>query len=197
MCGICGIFDRSGSPADNSLLDEMISIIRHRGPDGDGRFIDREVGLGHRRLSIIDVEGSRSPSRMRTGRCRLSSMARFTTSSNCEELASRPSFSRRARIPRLSSMPTSNGARLRQAVQWNVRFRHLGLRASANFSWRGITSESSRSTTSRSEVACCFASEIKALLADPKLPREVDHDALAELFTFPIRTLAKDPFQRD
>ena len=39
----------------------MTAILRHRGPDGEGYFIDGEVGLGHRRLSIIDVDGGAQP----------------------------------------------------------------------------------------------------------------------------------------
>jgi asparagine synthase (glutamine-hydrolysing) len=44
MCGICGIFDLDGRPISRGLLDEMTDSIRHRGPDGDGRFVDGEVG---------------------------------------------------------------------------------------------------------------------------------------------------------
>ncbi|MGH9370691.1 MAG: asparagine synthetase B, partial [Vicinamibacterales bacterium] len=61
MCGITGIFDRSGAPADRALLNRMTSVIQHRGPDGAGEFCDREVALGHRRLSIIDVDGGSQP----------------------------------------------------------------------------------------------------------------------------------------
>ncbi len=61
MCGICGIFDRSGKHINQSVLKKMTSVIKHRGPDGEGLFIDGEVGLGHRRLSIIDVEGGAQP----------------------------------------------------------------------------------------------------------------------------------------
>src|ERR1700694_785858 len=61
MCGICGIFDRRGAPVDEQTLEAMISVLRHRGPDGTGRFVDGNVGLGHLRLSIIDVEGGSQP----------------------------------------------------------------------------------------------------------------------------------------
>jgi asparagine synthase (glutamine-hydrolysing) len=57
MCGISGILDRSGRPVDRDVLKRMTSVIRHRGPDGEGYFVEQEVGLGHRRLSIIDIEG--------------------------------------------------------------------------------------------------------------------------------------------
>src|SRR5579862_1496895 len=61
MCGICGVFDLSGNPISSELLSEMTSAIQHRGPDGSGMFVDREVGLGHRRLSIIDLDGGAQP----------------------------------------------------------------------------------------------------------------------------------------
>jgi len=56
MCGICGKlnFDRN-EPVDLSLIGRMSDAIAHRGPDGDGHYFGRGVGLGHRRLSIIDL----------------------------------------------------------------------------------------------------------------------------------------------
>lgn len=56
MCGIAGIlhFDRS-RPVDKDILISMRDSIIHRGPDGAGIYIDNEVGLAHRRLSIIDL----------------------------------------------------------------------------------------------------------------------------------------------
>ncbi len=61
MCGICGVFNRNGGQIDPYALDRMIETIRHRGPDGDGKFVDGELGLGHRRLSIIDIGGGAQP----------------------------------------------------------------------------------------------------------------------------------------
>lgn len=55
MCGIAGIFNLSGQPVSVSLLKRMTDIISHRGPDGDGFWIDSSIGFGHRRLSIIDL----------------------------------------------------------------------------------------------------------------------------------------------
>ncbi|HYG36030.1 MAG TPA: asparagine synthetase B, partial [Clostridia bacterium] len=61
MCGICGIFDLAGNPIDRETLARMSEVIQHRGPDGAGEYVDGEVGLGHRRLSIIDVGGGSQP----------------------------------------------------------------------------------------------------------------------------------------
>jgi asparagine synthase (glutamine-hydrolysing) len=59
MCGICGYINPEG--ATEAAIDRMASAIAHRGPDGQGIFTRGPVGLGHRRLSIIDLEGGRQP----------------------------------------------------------------------------------------------------------------------------------------
>lgn len=57
MCGIAGIIDLNTENISHSRLKSMTDIIAHRGPDGDGHWIssNKRVGLGHRRLSIIDL----------------------------------------------------------------------------------------------------------------------------------------------
>jgi asparagine synthase (glutamine-hydrolysing) len=62
MCGISGISNyKTGRPVEPSCLRLMTDLISHRGPDGEGHHIDCDLGLGHRRLSIIDLEGGRQP----------------------------------------------------------------------------------------------------------------------------------------
>jgi asparagine synthase (glutamine-hydrolysing) len=55
MCGIAGIFNLNGEPVSPVVLRKMTEAIAHRGPDGEGFFTDSFVGLGHRRLAIIDL----------------------------------------------------------------------------------------------------------------------------------------------
>ena len=55
MCGIAGTLQLDGSPADPALVARMCDAIRHRGPDDAGLLVEGIVGLGHRRLSIIDL----------------------------------------------------------------------------------------------------------------------------------------------
>ena len=55
MCGIAGIYNLNGENVSKSILKEMTNSIKHRGPDGDGFFIENNIGLGHRRLSILDL----------------------------------------------------------------------------------------------------------------------------------------------
>jgi asparagine synthase (glutamine-hydrolysing) len=55
MCGICGQFNLNGHAVDRPVIERMTASIRHRGPDSDGVFVRGPAGLGHRRLSIIDL----------------------------------------------------------------------------------------------------------------------------------------------
>jgi asparagine synthase (glutamine-hydrolysing) len=62
MCGIAGIFDTRGRrPVSRALLARMTEAIHHRGPDESGVHVEPGVGLGHRRLSIIDVSTGQQP----------------------------------------------------------------------------------------------------------------------------------------
>ncbi len=72
MCGICGKLTTNGNPVEEGLIRRMASVMKHRGPDNDGIYlspprsagagVDTSVGLGHRRLSIIDLsEAGRQP----------------------------------------------------------------------------------------------------------------------------------------
>ena len=61
MCGICGVIHFDGKPVERDLLTAMNERLAHRGPDGDGYFIDGGVGLAMRRLKIIDIAGSDQP----------------------------------------------------------------------------------------------------------------------------------------
>lgn len=55
MCGIAGIFNLRGEPVPAGLLRRMTDSMAHRGPDGEGHYVDGPIGLGHRRLAIIDL----------------------------------------------------------------------------------------------------------------------------------------------
>ena len=55
MCGIVGQLNFDNSPVSPVILKKMTEVIKHRGPDGEGHWIDENVGFGHRRLSIIDL----------------------------------------------------------------------------------------------------------------------------------------------
>ncbi|MBI4475295.1 MAG: asparagine synthase (glutamine-hydrolyzing) [Acidobacteria bacterium] len=62
MCAICGTVNfNDDNPVHQSLIERMTTVQAHRGPDDSGYFIEGNVGLGHRRLSIIDLSGGRQP----------------------------------------------------------------------------------------------------------------------------------------
>ena len=62
MCGICGIINyKDRSPVNPEVLNRMIRILNHRGPDDEGNFTDGYAGLGIRRLSVIDPGGGTQP----------------------------------------------------------------------------------------------------------------------------------------
>ena len=71
MCGIAGIFHyETVKPVDPRRVERMTDALGHRGPDGSGVWTAPGVGLGHRRLSIIDLEGSPQPMHAADGRAR-------------------------------------------------------------------------------------------------------------------------------
>jgi asparagine synthase (glutamine-hydrolysing) len=61
MCGIAGILRWQGPPIQRCEIEQMTGALAHRGPDAEGFLIRDRVALGHRRLSIIDVEGGKQP----------------------------------------------------------------------------------------------------------------------------------------
>lgn len=58
MCGIAGVVDRRGGPVDRAVVEAMTRALAHRGPDDEGVEIHENVGLGHRRLSIVDLSAA-------------------------------------------------------------------------------------------------------------------------------------------
>lgn len=61
MCGICGFTSSIGREEDERLIEIMKSYLHHRGPDDEGSYFSNECVLGHRRLSIIDIETGHQP----------------------------------------------------------------------------------------------------------------------------------------
>lgn len=71
MCGIAGYLSFSSEPVQESVLKKMTDVISHRGPDGEGHWINpaKKIGFGHRRLSIIDLsENGKQPFHYSNGR---------------------------------------------------------------------------------------------------------------------------------
>mgnify|MGYP001809818184 FL=1 len=71
MCGIVGVRRFDGSNVDTRLLREMTSRLTHRGPDAEGYWSSGSIGIGHRRLSIIDLASSSQPMASADGTCHM------------------------------------------------------------------------------------------------------------------------------
>lgn len=185
MCGITGIFDRSGAPADRELLTRMTEALAHRGPDGSGSFVHQEAALGHRRLSIIDVEGGAQPMANADGSVQvvfngeiynfvelrkelIALGCAFRTRSDTEVIVHAYERWGERLVDRLNGMFAFAIYDVRSRRMLLARD-HLGIKP---LYYTAIGSQ------------FLFASEIKALLRHPGLQREIDRDALAELFTF-------------
>lgn len=61
MCGICGEFNFSKKNVNKDIMHSMLEVLHHRGPDDEGMYIHETIGLGHKRLSIIDLDTGRQP----------------------------------------------------------------------------------------------------------------------------------------
>ena len=184
MCGIAGIFRCDGAAPGPELLRAMTSAIAHRGPDGDGFFCDGPVGLGHRRLAIIDLVTGDQPMSADDGSAVLifngeiynfrelrreleARGAAFRTTSDTEVILRAYEAWGVDCLPRLRGMFTF--------ALWDKARRRLFLARDRVgikplvYAWDGRR--------------LLFGSEIKALLEDPALPRELDWEALRDFLT--------------
>jgi asparagine synthase (glutamine-hydrolysing) len=185
MCAICGIFDFTGAPIGTGLLGAMLRVQEHRGPDGSGTFVEGSVGLGHRRLSIIDLGGGAQPISNEDEnlqivfngeiynfielRKELEAFGhRFKTHSDTEVILHAYEQWGADSLRRLNGM-FAFAIWDRSRGELFIARDHLGIKPLYH-------------TTVGNQFV--FASEIKAVLEHPDYDREVDLEALAELFTF-------------
>ena len=185
MCGITGIYDRSGRPIERDVLERMNLSLAHRGPDGSGMLIDGEVGLGHRRLSIIDVEGGTQPIGNEDGSLQVVFNGEIYNFVELREELQKFGH----RFATLSDTEVIVHAYEQWGEDCVSHFN--GMFAFALFDGRDRSLFLARDhlgikplyyATAGSQVI--FASEVKALLQHPGVRPELSIDALAELFTF-------------
>lgn len=200
MCGIVGVLDQSGaSPPDPDVVDRMIALVRHRGPEAAALYIDDHVGLGHARLSIVDLAGGLQPLSSQDEslwlicngevfnyvelRAELEARGhRFKTGSDCETILHL--YEERG----LDCVHAINGQFA--FALWDRRRRRLVL-ARDRLGIRPLFF-----TEAGGHVV--FGSEIKALLSHPAVSRELDPVSLGQVFTgwsaVPPRTIFKNIF---
>ena len=178
MCGITGYF--SNDPRARAALPAMTAALTHRGPDADGFHFDGPVGLGHRRLSVIDLAGSRQPLvsadgaiavvfngelyNFRALRRELQAAGHvFATQGDGEVLVHGWRQWGAGMLDRIAGM-FAFALWDRDRRELFVARDHLGVKP-LYYAWH--------------DGALVFGSEIKSLLPFPGLPRALDMDALA------------------
>ncbi|HEY5998742.1 MAG TPA: asparagine synthase (glutamine-hydrolyzing) [bacterium] len=182
MCGICGFT----GPADRETLGRMAGRLRHRGPDEDGFFADGRVNLGIRRLSIVDLETGHQPLANEDGSVRLVFNGEIY---NAPEL--RPELE--ARGHRFVTDHSDGEVALHLYEERGEAFAHALNGMFAIALWdaaRGrlllVRDRMGVKPLFFAEVpgGLLFGSEIKALLAHPACPRELDREAIWHYFSF-------------
>jgi asparagine synthase (glutamine-hydrolysing) len=186
MCGITGIANLDGAPVDPRLIVRMTDAIAHRGPDGDGQHTDGAVGLGNRRLAIIDLtEAGAQPMRNDRGDVAITYNGEVY---NFREL--RAELERAGRQFRSRS---DTEVVLRAYEEWGPSFveRLNGMFAFAIWDGRSRELLLARDRygikplyTAQLGSAFLFGSEIKSFLEHPDFRPELSTAHLLEYFTF-------------
>lgn len=195
MCGICGIvWNDRDRPVDADIIDRMTTSLAHRGPDGAGIHHEPGVALGHRRLSVIDVETGAQPL------CNEDATVWVTFNGeiyNFQKLrrqleANGHGFQTNSDTEVLVHLYEEDGPELVHRLRgmfafalWDSKTRSL-LLARDRLGKKPLVYAHDTS-------GLRFASELKSLLVDPAVQRDVDPDALDEYLTYqyspPPRTI--------
>ncbi|MBC8003673.1 MAG: asparagine synthase (glutamine-hydrolyzing) [Opitutaceae bacterium] len=186
MCAIVGLFNLNASAAPQEIaLRRMLGMVRHRGPDQFGIYLDDSVGLGNARLSIIDLGGGQQPITNEDGnlwivfngeifnyvelRSELEARGhRFSTHTDTEVILHLFEEEGPACLNRFNGQFA--------IAIWDVREKTLFL-ARDRLGVRPLF-------YTQVDGQILFASEIKALFADERVGREIDFVALEQVFTF-------------
>ena len=198
MCGVAGLVHIDGASASPLVLQRMTDAIAHRGPDGQGQWTDGPVGLGHRRLSIIDL----SPAGHQP---MVSPDHRFVLSYNGEIYNFRELRAELEAEGCWFRSQTDSEVVLHALARWGTKAisRFNGMFAFALWDRTEQRLLLARDRygikplyTYRQGGLLAFASEQKAILAIPGVDRRLDRAALYEYFTFQNfftdRTLLQD-----
>jgi len=201
VCGIAGIFQFNGDRVDPELLREMTALLKHRGPDGEGFYIGNDVGIGHRRLKIIDLsENGKQPMSNEDKTVWVSCNGEiYNYKKLTSELKSKGHFFRSR---------SDSEVIVHSYEEWGIRCieRFHGMFAFVLYDCRAKKMFLVRDRlgikplfyyTGKNRLL--FSSEIKAILVDPDVPREMDkkclHNYLSLNYVTAPLTLFKNIFQ--
>lgn len=186
MCGICGIFNLNGEPVSPVNLRKMTDTMLHRGPDGEGFYIDSFIGLGHRRLSIIDLSSAGHQPMITTD-------GQYAISYNGEVYNFQKLRIELESLGHQFRSRTDSEVILNAYAQWGPECVD---RFNGMFAFAVWDKARQKLFLARDRYGIkplyytfvnnyfLFASEQKAILTHPEVKREVDLEALLEYFTF-------------
>ncbi|MDX2085768.1 MAG: asparagine synthase (glutamine-hydrolyzing) [Candidatus Melainabacteria bacterium] len=186
MCGITGIFNTNGQPASAVLLRRMTDTIVHRGPDGEGYYVEGPVALGHRRLAIIDLSPAGHQPMM-------SPDGRFVLTFNGEVYNFQTLRLELESLGHAFHSRTDTEVVLHAYIQWGPAAIHRlnGMFALAIWDAREQTLFLARDRYGIKPLyyhwsgqTLLFGSEMKALLAHPACKRQLRPEGLLEYLTF-------------
>ncbi len=185
MCAIAGLFDPTGSrPFSPELIAAMTSVQAHRGPDGHGYYHAPGVALGHRRLSIIDVEGSPQPMLAAGSQVAIvfnGEIYNFADiRAELESLGHR--FRTRGDTETILLGWLEWGERVVERLRGMFAFAIHDARTHTLFLARDRLGVKPLHWAELPDGTIAFASEIKGLLAHPGLPRDLDPAAVEDYF---------------
>ena len=186
MCGIAGVLNLNAEPVARETVKRMTDAVAHRGPDGEGVYTDRAVGLGHRRLAIIDL----SPAGHQP---MLSSDERYALTYNGEIYNFRELRAELETLGHRFRSRTDSEVLLYAYAQWGEKAldRLNGMFAFAIWDRQDRSLFLARDRYgikplyyARRNGTFMFGSEVKAILAHPSYRAELDQEALLEYLTF-------------
>ena len=185
MCGIAG-FVTAGGAADGGVLQQMLARIAHRGPDGQGVFVEGRAALGHRRLAIIDLDGGPQPMFNEDGHLAVVFNGEiYNYSALTEELtAAGHTFATHSDTEVLLHGWEQWGKALPGKLRGMFAFVVYDTKTNVMYGARDIFGVKPFYYTQTDAGELLFGSEIKSLLEHPGFRREVNPEALRPYLTF-------------
>jgi len=187
MCGIAGIFDYIGQvEIDRTLLRRMTGILGHRGPDGDGFHFGPGIGLGHRRLAIVDLATGDQPLYNEDGTiCVVYNGEIYNFQPLMSELAARGHvFHTRCDTEVIVHAWEEWGTACLDRFNGMFAFALWDAPRQVLFLARDRLGEKPLYYSFLSDGRLIFASELKSLLLCPRIDRRLDARAIEEFFAF-------------
>jgi asparagine synthase (glutamine-hydrolysing) len=186
MCGIAGIYNfKSLEPVTPGLVKAMTDTLVHRGPDDEGFYISGPLGLGHRRLSIIDLEGGHQPIANEDGTVWVVFNGEIYNFGELHEYLVKKghAFKTRSDTEVIVHLYEEEGEKCFEKLRgmfaiaiWDGPNRKLVLARDR------VGKKPLFYFCDGSRIA--FASEIKAILELPNVSRDIDPEAVADYFSF-------------